>query len=176
MLAYIFVLVAVAIRFMPHPWQFTPVAASLLFFGARGSRKRIWLPLVLFAISDLLLNRFVYAYPFTWDQTVIWAWYGAILLLGTALRKTSKPVPIIGAALGSSISFFLVSNFMVWAAGTMYPLTWAGLLTCFEAAVPFFRHTLEGDLLFTSVMFATPAVLRVLAGVLGKEGDHAAAA
>ena len=176
MLAYIFVLVAVAIRFIPHPWQFTPVAASLLFFGARGSRKRIWLPLVLFAISDLLLNRFVYAYPFTWDQTVIWAWYGAILLLGTALRKTSKPVPIIGAALGSSISFFLLSNFMVWAAGTMYPLTWAGLVTCFEAAVPFFRHTLEGDLLFTIVMFATPAVLRVLAGILGKEGDHTAAA
>ena len=176
MLAYIFVLVAVAIRFIPHPWQFTPVAASLLFFGARGSRKRIWLPLVLFAISDLLLNRFVYAYPFTWDQTVIWAWYGAILLLGTALRKTSKPVPIIGAALGSSISFFLLSNFMVWAAGTMYPLTWAGLVTCFEAAEPFFRHTLEGDLLFTIVMFATPAVLRVLAGILGKEGDHTAAA
>ena len=177
MLAYIFVLLAVAIRFVPHPWQFTPVAASLLFFGARGARRQLWIPLVLLAVSDLLLNRFVYAYPFTWDQSVIWAWYAAILWLGTGLRnKTSKPLPIIGAALGSSISFFLVSNFMVWAAGTMYPRNWAGLMTCFDAAVPFFRHTLEGDLLFTVVMFAAPAVLKVLADVFSKQGNPTAAA
>ena len=49
MLAYLFVLFAVAVRFVPHPWQFTPVAASLLFFGARGSRRQMWVPLVLFA-------------------------------------------------------------------------------------------------------------------------------
>lgn len=176
MLAYIFLLFAIAIRFLPHPWQFTPVAAALLFFGARGSRRQIWVPLVLMAISDLLLNRFVYAYPFGWDQLPIWAWYAAILWLGTGLGKTSKPLPIIGAALGSSISFFLISNFMVWAAGTMYPRNWAGLMTCFDAAVPFFRHTIEGDLLFTSAMFATPAVLRVLGDIFSKEGDHTAAA
>jgi hypothetical protein len=175
MLAYIFVLFAVIIRFVPHPWQFTPVAASLLFFGARGAKKQLWAPLVLFAVSDLLLNRYVYNYPFGWDQLPIWAWYAAILFLGTALRKTSKPLPIIGAALASSISFFLLSNFMVWAAGTMYPMTWAGLLTCFDLAVPFFRHTLESDLLFTGVMFATPALLRALSNAFGSEGDHTAA-
>ena len=36
MLAYLFIALAVAVRFMPHPWTFTPVAAALLFFGARG--------------------------------------------------------------------------------------------------------------------------------------------
>jgi uncharacterized membrane protein (UPF0136 family) len=176
MLAYIFVLFAVAIRFVPHPWHFTPVAASLLFFGARGARRQIWVPLVLMAVSDLLLNRFVYGYPFGWEQTVTWAWYAAILLLGTGLRKTSKPLPIVGAALGSSISFFLISNFMVWVAGTMYPMTWAGLMTCYDAGVPYFRPTLESDLVFTIAMFATPALLRVLSEALGKEGDHGAAA
>jgi hypothetical protein len=176
MLAYIFALFAVIIRFVPHPWHFTPVAASLLFFGARGSKRQIWAPVALFAISDLLLNRYVYNYPFGADQLVVWVWYGAIVLLGTALRKTSKPLPIIGAALASSISFFLVSNFMVWVAGTMYPRTWAGLLTCFDAAVPFFRHTLESDLLFTGVMFATPALLRALSNAFGSHGDHPAAA
>jgi uncharacterized membrane protein (UPF0136 family) len=176
MLAYLFVLFAVAVRFVPHPWQFTPVAASLLFFGARGSRRQMWVPLVLFAVSDLLLNKFVYAYPFGWDQLVIWAWYAAILWLGTSLRERQKPVPVIGAALGSSISFFLISNFMVWAAGTMYPMTRAGLATCYEAAVPFFRHTLEGDLLFTILMFAAPVVLHALAQAFNREGDHSAAA
>lgn len=175
MLAYIFVIFAVAIRFLPHPWQFTPVAAALLFFGARGSKRYLWLPLVLMAASDLILNKFVYAYAFGWDQLVIWAWYAAILWLGTGLRERQKPFPIIGAALASSVSFFVITNFMVWATGTMYPMTWAGLLTCYDAAVPFFRHTLEGDLLFTSAMFATPVVLHALAGAFSKEGDHTAA-
>jgi hypothetical protein len=175
MLAYIFVIFAVVIRFVPHPWQFTPVAASLLFFGARGSRRLMWLPLALLAASDLALNKFVYAYPFGWDQLVIWAWYAAILWLGTGLRDRQKPLPVIGAALVSSISFFVITNFMVWATGTMYPMNWAGLLTCYDAAVPFFRHTLEGDLIFTVAMFATPVVVRALAGAADKEGDHTAA-
>ena len=43
MLPYLFVLLAIAVRFfpflglnLPHAWHFTPLAASLLFFGARG--------------------------------------------------------------------------------------------------------------------------------------------
>jgi Family of unknown function (DUF6580) len=176
MLAYIFVLFAVAIRFLPHPWQFTPVAASLLFFGARGSRRQMWAPFALLAVSDLALNKFVYAYPFTWDQLVIWLWYAAILWLGTRLREHEKPLPIIGAALASSVSFFVISNFMVWAAGTMYPMNWAGLVTCYEAAVPFFRATFVGDLLFTVCMFAAPVVWHALAGLEDKQAGPTAAA
>jgi len=178
MLAYLFTLLAVIVhaRILPFPWHFTPVAAALLFFGARGPRRQIWLPWALLVIADLYLNRFVYAYPLGWDQTVIWAWYAVILWLGTTLGKTTKPLPIVGAALGSSISFFLISNFMVWAAGTMYPKTWAGLLVCYDAAVPFFRHTVESDLFFTAAMFATPALIRAVSEAFGKMGDHSAAA
>lgn len=176
MLAYIFVLFAVAVRFLPHPWQFTPVAACLLFFGARGPKRQIWLPFALLALSDLALNKFVYAYPFGWDQLVIWAWYAAILWLGTGLRERQKPLPVIGAALGSSISFFIVSNFMVWAAGTMYPRTAAGLTTCYEAGIPYFRNTLEGDLFFTIAMFAAPLALHAVAVAWNKGSNPTAAA
>jgi hypothetical protein len=175
MLAYLFLLFAVAIRFLPHPFQFTPVAAALLFFGARGSRKQIWIPFALLALSDLVLNRYVYQYSFGADQVVIWVWYAAILWMGTRLRDHQKPLPVIGAALASSISFFLISNFMVWVTGTMYPMNWAGLLTCYDAAVPFFRHTVEGDLLFTAAMFMTPVVIRALAGASSPGDDSAAA-
>lgn len=168
MLAYLFVVVALAVRFLPHPWHFTPVAASLLFFGARGPRRQMWIPVGLFAVSDLLLNRFVYSYPFTWDQLVSWGWYAAILWLGTRLRNTSKPLPIVGASLAASVSFFLASNFAVWASGTMYPMTLDGLMTCYALGVPFFRHSAEGDLMFTAVMFATPIVLHWISGRLQK--------
>ena len=79
MLAYLFVLLAIAVRFLPHPLSFTPVAAALLFFGARGPRRQLWMPLVLLAVSDVILTKAVYAYVFTWDQLVTWAWYAAIL-------------------------------------------------------------------------------------------------
>src|SRR6266849_2443137 len=126
MLAYLFLLLAVAVRFMPHPWMFTPVAAAVLWLGAK-------------------------------------------------LRANAKPLPVIGAALASSVSFFLISNFAVWAAYDMYPKNFSGLLTSYTLALPFFRNAVEGDLLFTSVMFATPVVLGALSEAFGK-GDHPAAA
>jgi|SRR5580704_680998 hypothetical protein len=177
MLAYLFVAIALAVHLtlLPHPWTFTPVAGALLFFGARGPRRQLWIPFALLAVSDLLLNKFVYHYPFTWDQFITWAWYAAIIWLGTNLRENTKPLRVIGAALASSVSFFVLSNFGVWAAGTMYPHTWAGLMTSYTLGLPFFRPAVEGDLLFTAAMFATPGLLYVL-GVQGKHGDHKASA
>jgi hypothetical protein len=37
-----------------------------------------------------------------------------------------------------------------------------GLLACYDAGLPFFRRGLEGDLLFTAAMFATPVLLAAL--------------
>jgi hypothetical protein len=177
MLAYLFVIFAVVARmpFMPHPWNFTPVAAALLYFGARGSKRQLWVPFVLLAASDLLLNKFVYAYPFTSDQLVVWVWYAAILWLGTRLHENTNWGWIGGAALASSVSFFLVSNFAVWASGTMYPKTVSGLMTCYVAGLPFFRSTFAGDMLFTAVMFGLPAVVAMIARSIGKPQGTAAA-
>jgi hypothetical protein len=160
MLAYLFLIIAVAVRFLPHPWAFTPVAASLLFFGARAPRRQFWVAFAVLATSDLVLTRWVYSYPFSWDHYVTWAWYIAILALGTKLRQRSSPLVIVAAALASSVSFFLLSNFATWAAWTdLYPRTLQGLIECYVAGLPFFRRAVEGDLLFTSAMFATPVLL-----------------
>ena len=176
MLAYIFVVLAVAVRFMPHPWMFTPVVGSLLFFGARGSRRRLWIPFALLAASDVVLTKWVYSYPFSWDHYVTFAWYAAVLWLGTMLKGRSKPVPVISAALASSVSFFLLTNLASWAWLDMYPKNLSGVWMSYVAGLPFFRHALAGDLIFTVAMFATPAALRMLSSALDKQGDHVAAA
>jgi hypothetical protein len=174
MLPYLFVLLAVAIRFLPfagpmnilpHAWHFTPVAASLLFFGARGSRRQMWVPLVLLAATDVILTKFIYAYTFSWDHLVTWAWYA-----GT--------VRVVGAALASSVSFFLISNFAVWAAWpAMYPRSFSGLTMSYVAGLPFFRGTVESDLFFSIAMFGTPVLLHALSGFMHRSGDdHIAAA
>ncbi|HXE91568.1 MAG TPA: DUF6580 family putative transport protein [Terriglobales bacterium] len=159
MLAYLFVALATALRFLPPMLNFTPVGASLLFFGARQPRRRLWIPVLMLAASDVVLNRFVYGYPFTADLPITWAWYATILLLGGLLRENDRPLRLAGAALATSVSFFLVSNFAVWAVWNMYPKTLEGLLACYAAAVPFFRNTLASDLVFTVVFFGLPALV-----------------
>jgi len=177
MLAYLFVLLAVAVRFMPHPWMFTPVVGSLLFFGARGSRRQLWIPLLLLAASDVVLTKFVYGMPFGWDYLVTWAWYGAILWLGTSLHSNAKPLRVMAAALASSVSFYVLTNFTTWLFWHgMYPMTTKGLEMSYVAGIPFFRRALEGDLLFTAAMFATPVALHALGTALNRGNDQAAAA
>jgi len=157
MLAYLFVVFAFGFRFLPQTLGFTPVAASLLFFGARGEKRRMWIPLALMVTSDVLLNTFRYAYPLTWDLFVTWAWYAAILWLGTNLRENARPLRVIGAALASSV-----------------PITLSGLTVCYSMGLPFFRRGLESDLLFTCVMFAAPGLVHYFARAT--KSDHAAAA
>jgi hypothetical protein len=177
MLAYLFVIFAIALRFLPHPLSFTPVAASLLFFGARGSRKQWWVPLVLLAASDVVLTKVVYAYVFSWDHYITWVWYAAILWLGTRLGREPKALWVVASALASSVSFFLVSNFAAWACWTdMYPRSLSGLMMSYDAGLPFFRRGLEGDMLFTIAMFATPVVLAAISKAMDHVGDHGAAA
>jgi hypothetical protein len=163
MLAYLFVVLAIAVRFMPHPWMFTPLTASLLYFGARGPRRSLGVPIVMLAASDVVLTKYFWHYQFTWDQLVIWAWYVAVLMLGTKLRENKKPLWIMASALGSSVAFYLASNFAVWAFGTMYPKTLAGLMTSYTLAIPFFRPSLIGDMLFTAGLFAVPVLFGSLA-------------
>ena len=184
MLAYAFVLLAIAVRFLPfsgplnflpHAWHFTPLAASLLYFGARGSKRQIWIPVVLLAAADVVLTKFIYSYRLSWDQLLIWAWYAAILWLGTNLREKSGFWRVVVAALASSVSFFLISNFAVWAANNgMYPKTFAGLMVCYTAAIPFFRGTLESDLFFSIAFFEVPMLIEVLAEKLQRSGDRPA--
>jgi len=176
MMAYLFVLVAVAVRFLPHPWAFTPVVGSLLFFGAHRSRREFGIALACLVASDVALTKLVYGFPLGWDYLVTWAWYGAMLGLGTGLRRHQKPLRVISAALFASVSFFLLSNFAYWAYWKPFPMNLKGLEMAYVAGLPFFRRALEGDLLFTVAMFAAPLTLETLAGVFRHSEDHTAAA
>jgi hypothetical protein len=166
MLAYLFVLFAVMFRLLlkASALNFAPVAASLLFFGSRMPRRQAWVPVAAFMLSDVVLTLHVYGYPLRADQAVTWAWYVAIVLLGGLLQGRAGVLRIAGASLAASVSFFLLSNLVVWAAWEMYPRTLNGLLACYTAAIPFFRNTAASDLLFTAVFFGVPAVAEMLKG------------
>lgn len=160
MLILWFVLGAVAMRFLPHAWNFTPVIAMLLLAGCFMKAKQLWIPVVALVASDFALNVWVYHVSGGADQYFTWAAYLVVLALTlVALKGRVKLLALIGTALASSTLFFLISNFGVWVAGAMYPHTLSGLVTCYLMGVPFFRNAAVGDLLYTGVFFGLYAVI-----------------
>jgi hypothetical protein len=64
-----------------------------------------------------------------------------------------------GALLGPT-SFFVLSNFAVWVEGSMYAKTLDGLMTCYVAALPFYRNDLAATGLFLGLAFGVPVLVR----------------
>lgn len=145
--AALLVVVGVLLRLAPHPWNMTPVGASALFAGARLPLPvAITVPVGTLAISDLLIGM----HSLWW---VTWGTCVLSVLLGTLLRERGGVAWVGGTAIASSVLFFVTTNFAVWGQGALYPRTLEGLAACYVAAIPFFRNSLLGDLLWTGVFF-----------------------
>lgn len=141
-------------RLIPHPPNLASIAAVALFGGAYLSDRRMAfvVPLTSLFLSDVVLG-------FYRDMGVNYLGFALIVCIGQWLRTRRSAPRIAGAALASSIVFFIVSNFGVWAFGSLYPMTTEGLLACYVAAIPFFWNTVQGDLLYTALLFGGFALL-----------------
>jgi len=166
MVAYLLLLVAVLTRVLPHAgWlNFTAVGGALLYFGARRPWREMLAPLAVLAATDYFLTVFVYHYAFNWTIYLpTWAWYVMAMALGQILLSARTSfVRVAAAALLGPTSFFVVSNYAVWAADFMYPRTLAGLQTCFVAAIPFYGRDLASTAIVLGAAFGVPVLLRHL--------------
>ncbi|MDR3771948.1 MAG: hypothetical protein P4L26_01300 [Terracidiphilus sp.] len=167
--AYLFLVVAVLSRLAlaanPHHaglYNFTAVGGMLLYFGARRSWREMLAPLAVLMATDYFLTVSVYHYSFAWQAYLpTWAWYVAAMALGQILlRAKTTFVRVAAGALLGPTSFFLMSNFAVWAVSGMYPRTLGGLGTCFVAALPFYRNDLISTALVAAVAFGVPVLVR----------------
>lgn len=162
--AYLLLVVAILSRIVPHHgWlNFTALGGALLFFGARRPWKEMVLPLAALMATDYYLTVFAYHYSFQWQSYVTtWAWYGMAMALGAILLHTRTTVlRAVAAAILGPTSFFVVSNFGVWAAFGMYPRSLSGLIACYTAALPFYRNDLVSTALVVGVAFGVPALVR----------------
>jgi len=73
-------------------------------------------------------------------------------LIGLAVRRNKKLSTVLGGTILGSVIFYLLTNGAVWAFGSLYPHTAAGLLQSYYLAIPFFRNSLLGDLFYTGVL------------------------
>ena len=166
----IIILLAAFTRIMPHPPNFSPMAAIGLFGAAHFAKKwqAFFIPLIGIWISDLVINNYVYSISssnFVWFYSgFYWQYISYILIIFTGLFIFNRGISLTktaGGMISSSGIFFLVSNFGVWAGGTMYPKNFGGLITCYAAGVPFIHNTIISDILFTTVLFGTYYLLQV---------------
>lgn len=155
------ILVAALTRLIPHPLNVAPLGAISLFGATYLSDKKFAfiLPMLAMFITDLFINNIMYASyygSFTlFTPGFIWI-YGsiaAIVVIGVLLLKKVSIPRVIASSLLSSILFYLISNFGVWLSDPDYPITTAGLILCYEMAIPFFKNTVLGDFAYSAILF-----------------------
>lgn len=170
---------AASSRLLPHPPNFAPMTAVALF-GAATFANRWSAALVTFGsllASDVLLHlTYLTGWQPSWGfYRGQWIVYGCMLVplsMGFLLRRRKAVATITAAMLASSLFFFLVTNFAVWASGSegLYPRTLSGLLLSYEAALPFWRNGLAGDAFYTAVLFGSLALAEARYPVLRPAG------
>ncbi len=157
MLIYsLLIILAVITRLVDHPVNVAPIAGLALFVGATGLLQSTkagklaayGLPFAALLISDALIGFY------TWQvMLAVYLSYGLTIGLGLWLGRHYRLENLIFASLVSSVIFFLVTNAAVWAFTPLYQKTFVGLIESYVAAIPFFRNSLLGDGLYTSVLF-----------------------
>ncbi|MCB1202388.1 MAG: hypothetical protein KDK41_17220 [Leptospiraceae bacterium] len=156
------ILAAAFSRLIPHIPNFSAFGAIALFGAAHLQKKwQVFLiPAMALWLSSLVIDNVYYAADYT---GFVWFYEGfhwqllsyfAIGALGLFLFKKEVSVMKTGiGALSAGLIFFIVTNFGVWMTSSLYEPTLSGLATCFTAAIPFYRATMLGDVLFTFVLF-----------------------
>lgn len=162
----LFVAIIVAGRVFPHLPNFTPVAASALFLSYLFNPK---VGIIAVVAGMLISDVFFIGTHNPILMTVIYASLAMPVFLAPLLRKGLKfdnkqpkflrvvlgALRIGGLSATGALLFYLTSNFAVWAIGYMYPHTAAGLLFCYELALPFLRTNVMGDLFYSGLFFTS---------------------
>ena len=161
-LTAIFALVTILMRVMPHPWNFTPLGALVLFSGFYLPRKWMWLPLVALSVTDIIIG------TYQWQvMMVVYGSYAVMIGGAHALKETHvmrlyKVPVVLGASVASAVLFFVTTNFAHWMWFGGYAHNVSGLMSAYISAIPFFRNSLLGYVVYSGVFFGVYEAFRVL--------------
>jgi hypothetical protein len=143
----IIIILAALIRIVPHPANVAPIAGMALFGGAYLDKKyALLIPLAAMFVSDLFLG-------FHASMLMVYTSFVISGLIGMWLKKHKSVPTVLMASVASSVIFFLLTNFNYWYATPLYPKTLTGVIESYMMALPFFRNTLFGDLVYTGIFF-----------------------
>jgi len=151
-ITFLFISIILALgRIIPHPPNFTPILATAIYTPYMVNDKwiAVLIPLSAMFIADIIIGFHPY---------MLWV-YGAIglstLISNWSMRFNKKYIQLGVMAILSSILFFIITNFAVWAIWDYYPKTIDGLIICYIKAIPFFQNTLLGTIIYTAIITLT---------------------
>lgn len=140
----------VVARLLPHAPDFTPIAATALFAASflRHRALSVLVPIGAMLIGDAALGFYDWRV-----MAVVYAAFAAPACAASFASRLRRPRLIVPMLLSSSLMFFLVTNFAVWAFTPIYAADAAGLVKCYIAALPFLRNMITGDVFWGLVLF-----------------------
>lgn len=152
-------------------YNFTAMGAGAFFAGAilKDKKQAYIVPLVSLLFTDLFFYFFTNIQGiYGGEMLFVYMGHMMVTFLGTRIRKITAGRVFLGAV-ASGLVFFLMSNLGTFIFRDMYPHTFAGLLTCYWSAVPFFRNdlfgsfflnTIMGNVFYSALLFGAYAVLK----------------
>ena len=144
-------------RFLPHPWNMTPIASIALFASAYlGMRASLVVFIVTMFIADVFLG---FYNPFV--MASVYLSFALTAIVGLWIKRRVNTKRVVLGAVSSSLLFFFVTNLAVWKWSGLYEPTFAGLSMCFVMALPFLKNQLIGDLFFSGSLFGTYEYFRM---------------
>jgi hypothetical protein len=149
--------------------NFAPLAAIALCGAIYFPPKYKWsVPLVALFVSDLILN---FHYGAGWDALILsrYVAFALVGLIGYSIAHHATWKTILPASIAGSTLFYLVTNFVSWITDPGYAKNFAGLVQSLTVGLPaysatptwmFFRNSLVGDLVFTTLFVACMSATR----------------
>ena len=138
------ILIMVLSRLIPHPPNFTPIIAIAMMSGYFF--KSLNFSILILLISMLLSDLFLGLYN---NMIFVYASLFIIVLYFFQINKKINYKNLFFLGLGSSLVFFIISNFGVWIMENMYEKNLNGLINCYLLAIPFFKNTFISTLFFS---------------------------
>jgi len=159
-LSILLVIISVVItRVLPHPYNFTPMAAVAVFSGARNGSyfKGLIITLSSLIVSDVFVMYTIqkgygtiFQYLSSLTAVGVYVSFSVLVLLGYLNRFLKFHYLLL--ALISSLLFYFLTNFFVWLQpNSGYPPSLSGLLACLWAGVPFYKSDIFGSFFFNQV-------------------------
>lgn len=148
-----------------RPLGFAPQIAMALFAGSIIQNKKFAfvVPILSMLISDciyqlLYVQGLTELKGFYHGQLINYILFACVTVIGFYINKNNI-LAILGGSIAGVIFFYVASNFADWVGGGLdlsghpYPKTFSGLLSCFEAGLPFLKGSLWATLLFSGLFF-----------------------
>ncbi len=147
-LPVLLIALGIFLRFATVPWNMNPLWALALLSGClfRNRLLAVAVPFAAIFISDVAYFQLHSTIPFVYGSLLL-----NVILGAWILQRNRTVLNTVICTLAGSVLFFLITNFGFWL--TYGQPVGMSLMQAYTDAIPFFRMTLAGDLLYAGVFF-----------------------